>query len=61
MAPWQIGLIVGDVVAALLIAGGIIWIVLRTKDEKAADEVSGQLPFRLLYLLFSFAFLYCAK
>lgn len=38
MAPWQIGLIIGDVIAALLIAGGVIWIVLRSKDEKAHPE-----------------------
>lgn len=33
LAPWQIGLIVGDVVAALLIVGGIVWVIQRKKDE----------------------------
>ena len=34
LAPWQVGLVVGGVVIALLIAGGIVLIILRTKDEK---------------------------
>ncbi len=38
MAPWQIGLIVGDILAALLIAGGIAWIILRKKGENARPE-----------------------
>ena len=38
LAPWQIGLIIGWVVVGLLIAGGIVWIVLRVLDEKKHPE-----------------------
>ena len=38
MSPWQIGLYVADAVVALLIAGGIFWMVKRTKAEKAHPE-----------------------
>ena len=34
MSPWRVGLIVADVVAGALAAAGIVWIVLRTLDEK---------------------------
>ncbi len=34
MSPWRIGLIVADVIAGVLAAAGIVWIVLRTLDEK---------------------------
>lgn len=38
MSPWQIGLYAADVVIAALVAGGILWIVMRTKAEKAHPE-----------------------
>ena len=38
MSPWQIGLYVADVVIVLLLAGGVFWIVRRTKAEKAHPE-----------------------
>lgn len=34
MSPWQIGLIVFDVIAGVLVLAGIGWIVARTVDEK---------------------------
>ena len=34
MSPWMIGLIVFDVVAGVLAAAGVVWIILRTLDEK---------------------------
>lgn len=33
LAPWQIGLIIGDIIAAALVIGGVIWIIQRKKDE----------------------------
>ena len=38
MSPWAIGLMIGDIVVGLLIAGGIVWIVLRVLDEKKHPE-----------------------
>lgn len=38
MAPWQIGLIVGDTIAAIVIVVGIIWIIKRKKDENIHPE-----------------------
>ena len=38
MSPWQIGLYVADAVIVLLLAGGVFWIVKRTKAEKAHPE-----------------------
>lgn len=38
MSPWQKLLIAVDVVLVLAVAGGIFWIVKRTKDEKAHPE-----------------------
>ena len=38
MSPWQIGLYVADVVIALLLAGGVFWMVWRTRDAKAHPE-----------------------
>lgn len=38
MSPWQIGLYIADAVIALLLAGGIYWMVWRTKDAKANPE-----------------------
>lgn len=34
MSPWRIGLIVADVIAGVLVAAGVVWIVLRALDEK---------------------------
>lgn len=38
MSPWEIGLITGDIIVGLLIIGGVIWMVLRTRDEKKHPE-----------------------
>jgi beta-glucosidase len=38
MSPWRIGLYAFDVVAAILVAAGICWIVLRGQDEKKHPE-----------------------
>ncbi len=38
MSPWKIGLIVFDVVAGVIAAAGIAWVVLRTVDEKRHPE-----------------------
>lgn len=38
MSPWEIGLIIGDVIIGILVAGGVIWMILRTKDEKKHPE-----------------------
>lgn len=34
MSPWRIGLIVADIIAGVLVAAGVVWIVLRALDEK---------------------------
>lgn len=38
MSPWEIGLITGDVIVGALCVAGIVWIVLRTLDEKKHPE-----------------------
>lgn len=38
MSPWKVLLIVGNVIAYTLIAGGIVWIVLRALREKKYPE-----------------------
>ncbi len=38
MSPWQKLLITIDIVVALLLAGGVAWIILRTKAEKQHPE-----------------------
>lgn len=38
MSPWRIGLIVGDVILGALAIGGVIWIVMRTLDERKHSE-----------------------
>lgn len=39
MSPWMKLLITADVVIGLLVIGGIVWIVLRTKQEKVHPEM----------------------
>ncbi len=39
MSPWMKLLITADIVIALLLAGGVVWIVLRTRAEKANPEL----------------------
>lgn len=39
MSPWMKILIAADIVIGLLVAGGVAWIVLRTKQEKAHPEL----------------------
>ena len=38
MSPWMVGLIVFDVVACIVAAAGIVWVVVRTADEKKHPE-----------------------
>lgn len=38
MSPWRIGLIVFDVIAGVIAAAGVAWVVLRTVDEKRHPE-----------------------
>ncbi len=38
MSPWEVGLITGDIIVGILVMGGVIWMVLRTKDEKKHPE-----------------------
>lgn len=39
MSPWMKLLIAADIVIGLLAVGGVVWIVLRTKQEKAHPEL----------------------
>lgn len=39
MSPWMKMLIAADIVIGLLAAGGVVWTVLRTKQEKAHPEL----------------------
>ncbi len=42
MSPWTIALIVFDVVAGVVAAAGIVWVVLRQLDEKKHPEKYGK-------------------
>lgn len=42
MSPWQKILVVNNVVIALLMAGGVLWIIRRTKAEKLHPEMFRQ-------------------
>lgn len=38
MSPWMIGLIVFDVIACAVAAAGVVWVIVRTIDEKKHPE-----------------------
>lgn len=38
MSPWRIGLYIADAIIAALTIGGVLWIVLRTQDERKQPE-----------------------
>lgn len=38
MSPWRIGLIVFDVIACVVAAAGVVWVIVRTVDEKRHPE-----------------------
>lgn len=38
MSPWAVWLLVGDIVIGALIVGGVVWIVLRGRDERKHPE-----------------------
>ncbi len=42
MAGWEIGLIVFDVIASILVVAGVVWVVLRWLDEKKHPEKYGK-------------------
>lgn len=39
MSPWMKLLVAVDVVIGLLVIGGVVWMVLRTKQEKSHPEL----------------------
>lgn len=44
MSPWRIGLIIGDVVVGLLIAGGVLWMAMRTRAVRRRPEMYAGTP-----------------
>ena len=38
MSPWAVWLLIGDIVIGAVIAGGVLWIVLRQRDENKHPE-----------------------